>query len=495
MSQFEPVRFVDVNLEGQFWRERLETVLTRTIPSQHVQLGKHGILESLTLPNPPPPLALPAQPSRFHRAGVLGFRRRQMDRGSVLCAVASARSPTSRQRSRRSSTTSKRRRRRTAISIAGTCSASRKTAGPTFATTTSSTISDICSRAAIAYFLATGRRRLLDILERYVDHVRKTFGPGPDQKHGYCGHQEIELALIRLYHLTGERKQLDLASYFIDQRGAQPHYFDQEARNRGEDPKDFWAKSYEYNQSHKPVREQRKVVGHAVRAMYMYSAMADLAAELKDDSLKRACEVLWADVMASKIYITSGLGPAAANEGFTEDYDLPNDTAYAETCASVALIFWAQRMLHLDMDGKYADVMEQALFNGALTGLARDGEHYFYSNPLDSDGRHSRWAWHTCPCCTMNSSRLVASVGGYFVSHSDDAIAFHLYGGISTSVTLKSGKVGSARDQHLPVVRRYPHRGRAREAVQIHAEAAHSRLGARRHGVGERRAGRGRGRD
>jgi hypothetical protein len=154
--------------------------------------------------------------------------------------------------------------------------------------------------------------------------------------------------------------------------------------------------------------------------------------------------------MASKIYITSGLGPAAANEGFTENYDLPNDTAYAETCASVALIFWAQRMLHLNLDGRYADVMEQALFNGALTGLSRDGEHYFYSNPLDSDGRHSRWAWHTCPCCTMNASRLVASVGGYFVSHSDDAIAFHLYGGISMKVALKSGSVSLRETSTYP---------------------------------------------
>ncbi len=261
---------------------------------------------------------------------------------------------------------------------------------------------------------------------------------------------------------------------------------------RGEDPKDFWAKSYEYNQSHKPVREQDKVVGHAVRAMYMYSAMADLAAELKDDSLKRACEVLWADVMASKIYITSGLGPAAANEGFTEDYDLPNDTAYAETCASVALIFWAQRMLHLDLDGKYADVLEQALFNGALTGLSRDGEHYFYSNPLDSDGRHSRWAWHTCPCCTMNSSRLVASVGGYFVSHSDDAIAFHLYGGISTEVALKSGKVG------LREISTYPWSGDIRIEVEPEAPAEFA-LKLRipgwardAQGVGQRRSGRGR---
>ena len=459
MSQFEPVRFVDVNLEGQFWRERLETVLTRTIPSQHVQLGKHGILESLTLPNPPPPLRFPRN---HHDFTVQVFW--DSDVGKWIEAASYALSH----------------RRDPGIeakieAIADDLEKAQAPDGylncwylqrePENRWTNLRDNHELYNlghllEGGIAYFLATGRRRLLDILERYVDHVRQTFGPGPNQKRGYCGHQEIELALIRLYHLTGERKQLDLASHFIDQRGAQPHYFDQEALGRGEDPKDFWAKSYEYNQSHKPVREQNKVVGHAVRAMYMYSAMADLAAELEDDSLKRACEVLWADVMASKIYITSGLGPAAANEGFTEDYDLPNDTAYAETCASVALIFWAQRMLHLDLDGKYADVMEQALFNGALTGLARDGEHYFYSNPLDSDGRHSRWAWHTCPCCTMNSSRLVASVGGYFVSHSDDAIAFHLYGGISTSVTLNSGKVG------LREVSTYPWSGDIRIEVE-----------------------------
>jgi uncharacterized protein len=459
MGQFEPVRFVDVNLEGQFWRERLETVLTRTIPSQHVQLGKHGILESLTLPNPPPPLRFPRNHHDFtvqvfwdsdvgkwiEAASYALSHRRDPDIEAKIEAITDdlekAQAPD------------------------GYLNCWYLQREPENRWTNLRDNHELYNlghliEGGIAYFLATGRRRLLDILERYVEHVRQTFGPAPGQKRGYCGHQEIELALIRLYHLTGDRKHLDLASYFIDQRGAQPHYFDQEAVNRGEDPKDFWAKSYEYNQSHKPVREQSKVVGHAVRAMYMYSAMADLAAELKDASLKHACEVLWADVMASKIYITSGLGPAAANEGFTEDYDLPNDTAYAETCASVALIFWAQRMLHLDMDGKYADVMEQALFNGALTGLARDGEHYFYSNPLDSDGRHSRWAWHTCPCCTMNSSRLVASVGGYFVSHSDDAIAFHLYGGISTTVALKACNVS------LREISTYPWSGDIRIEVE-----------------------------
>jgi DUF1680 family protein len=154
--------------------------------------------------------------------------------------------------------------------------------------------------------------------------------------------------------------------------------------------------------------------------------------------------------MASKIYITSGLGPAAANEGFTEAYDLPNATAYAETCASVALIFWAQRMLHLDLDGRYADMLELALYNNALCGLSRDGERYFYSNPLDSDGRHERWAWHTCPCCTMNASRLIASVGGYFLSTSDDAIALHLYGGIAATVAVAGVKIALRETSTYP---------------------------------------------
>ena len=194
--------------------------------------------------------------------------------------------------------------------------------------------------------------------------------------------------------------------------------------------------------------------------------------------------------MASKIYITSGLGPAAANEGFTEAYDLPNATAYAETCASVALIFWAQRMLHLDLDGRYADMLELALYNNALCGLSRDGEHYFYSNPLDSDGRHERWAWHTCPCCTMNASRLIASVGGYFLSTSDDAIALHLYGGIAATVAARRRQGRAPRDQHLSLVRRDPHRGHARDADRLRPEAAHPRLGPRRDRDGERRGGR-----
>ena len=192
------------------------------------------------------------------------------------------------------------------------------------------------------------------------------------------------------------------------------------------------------------------MVGHAVRAMYMASAMADLALELDDAGLKRACEALWRDLTTAQIYVTAGLGPKESNEGFTEPYDLPNETAYAETCASVALIFWAQRMLHLDLDGAYADMLERALYNGALSGLSREGTHFFYANPLESRGQHRRWAWHICPCCTMNVARLVASVGGYFLSRSDDGVAIHLYGGFSASPTLKGQRVSIRETSDYP---------------------------------------------
>jgi len=458
MGKFLPVGFADVRLEGQFWKERLDTVLARTIPSQHKKLGEYQILESLELKQPPPPMRFPRNDRGFtvqvfwdsdigkwieaasyalsHRrddkieamieAIVDKFEKAQAPDGYLNCWYL-GREPDKRWTNLRDNHE---------LYNAGHM-----------------------LEGAIAYFQATGRRRWLDIMERYLDHIRDMFGPGPNQKHGYPGHQEIEIALIKLYRLTGDRKHLDLATYFINERGTQPYYFDIEARARGADPADYWFKNYEYSQAHVPVRQQDKVVGHAVRAMYMYTAMADLAAELGDAALKHACEVLWDDVMETKMYVTAGLGPSAHNEGFTHDFDLPNETAYAETCATVALIFWGQRMLHLDMDGKYADILELGLFNGALSGLSRDGEHYFYANPLESIGMAERWAWHTCPCCTMNVSRLVASVGGYFVSHSDDAIAFNLYGGISTTVPLKSGKVG------LREVSNYPWSGDIRISV------------------------------
>ena len=178
------------------------------------------------------------------------------------------------------------------------------------------------------------------------------------------------------------------------------------------------------------------MVGQAVRGMYMASAMADLAFELGDEKLKRACEALWRDVTSAKMYVTAEIGSGESNEGFAQSYDLPNETAHAETCASVALVFWAQRMLHLDLDSRYADVMELALYNGALSGLSRGGTDYLCANPLESRGQHRRQAWRLCPCCATNVSRLVASIGGHAISKSDDGVAFHLYGGFETAVSL-----------------------------------------------------------
>ncbi len=225
--------------------------------------------------------------------------------------------------------------------------------------------------AAVAHFQATGKRVLLDAACRYADYIDATFGMEDGKRHGYCGHEEIELALIKLYHTTGERRYLRLSQYFVEERGKRPpHYFDVEAEERGESPSDFWASTYEYNQSHVPVREQHKIVGHAVRAMYLFSAVADLARELNDASLYETCKEIWNHLNAKRLYITGGLGSSGGNEGFTADYDLPNSSAYAETCAAIGLIIWCQRLLQLDADHRYADVLEQTLYNGVLSGIS-----------------------------------------------------------------------------------------------------------------------------
>jgi uncharacterized protein len=447
--RFSPVNFNDVTVTGDFWHERLDTVLTMTIPSQYEQLGENGILESLTIPSPPPPLRIPIRghgltTQVFWDSDVgkwieiasygLSFRpdetiERQIE--EIIDLLAAAQLPDGylncwyigREIENRWTNL----RDKHELYCAGHL-----------------------LEGAVAYFDATGRRRLLDIMIRYVDHIAATFGTGPGQKPGYCGHPEIELALVKLYRVTGEQRHLDLAAYFVDQRGASPHYFDVEAKRRGDSPDKYFFKTYEYSQSHKPVREQDKVVGHAVRAMYLYAAMADLAAETGDAALKAACERLWADVTSKRMYVTAGLGPSASNEGFTADYDLPNATAYAETCASVALIFWAQRMLNLDCDSTYADVMELAFYNGALSGLSRDGTHYFYENPLESSGDHHRWTWHPCPCCPMNVARLIGSVGGYFYSVGEDLLAVHMYCGSTAGVTIGGRPVRITQETNYP---------------------------------------------
>ena len=281
--------------------------------------------------------------------------------------------------------------------------------------------------AAVAHYQATGKRSLLEVLCRYADHIDRTFGPRPGQKRGYPGHEEIELALVKLFQATGERRYLELSKYFIDERGQQPHYYDLEAVARGDDPRNYRFKTYAYLQAHVPVREQTEVVGHAVRAMYLYSAMTDLARETNDQSLLTVCERLWQNLCLQNMYITGGIGPEAANEGFTSNYDLPNETAYAETCAAIGLVFWNQRLLQLACDSRYADVLERALYNGVLSGVSLDGEKFFYENPLASQGGHHRQAWFDCACCPPNLARLFASLGQYIYAQNDHEMVVHLY--------------------------------------------------------------------
>ncbi len=277
---YSAVPFADVRVAGPFWRERLEVVLERTIPSQHAKLEEIGILDSLKLPKPAPPLTIPRNGHNFtmqvfwdsdvgkwiEAASYALSHRRDAEIEAKIDAIvddlAKAQSPD------------------------GYLNCWYNDREPDKRWTNLRDNHELYNaghllEGAIAYFRATGRRRLLDVMERYVDHIAATFGVGAGQKRGYPGHQELELALVKLYRLTGEQRRLDLAAYFIDERGRQPHYFTQEALARGDDPADYWAKTYEYNQSHIPVREQTKMVGHAVRGMYMTSAMADLAVELE----------------------------------------------------------------------------------------------------------------------------------------------------------------------------------------------------------------------
>lgn len=332
--------------------------------------------------------------------------------------------------------------------------------------------------SAVAYYQATGKRQLLDVLCRYADHIDATFGPDEGKRRGYGGHPEVELALVRLYRATGERRYLELARFFVDERGQQPHYYDMEARARGSDLADYWARTYRYIQAHRPVREQTEVTGHAVRACYLYAGMAAVAAETGDASLVEACRRLWDDLTERHLYVTGGIGQTHMNEGFSFGYDLPNETAYAETCAAISLVFWAQRMFHLDPDSRYTDVMERALYNGVLSGVSLDGTLFFYANPLTAYPRvdpshpfsglvnedfvhYRRVEWFRCACCPPNLARLLASLGQYFYSVGERTVYVHLYGQNTADIDLGGASV------RLEQQTGYPWDEEVRLAVQV----------------------------
>jgi uncharacterized protein len=292
--------------------------------------------------------------------------------------------------------------------------------------------------AAVAYFNATGKRKFLDVCIKWADHFDALFGPG--KKDWVTGHQELELALVKLYKTTKDEKYLKLADWLLSERGKK--------LAKGYTWTDW--KDTAYAQDVVPVKDQKEITGHAVRAMYMYTGAADVAAQTGDAGYMKAMRTVWEDVVYRNMYITGGIGSAGSNEGFSVDYDLPNERAYCETCASVGMVFWNQRMNSLTGNAEYIDVLERSLYNGALDGLSLSGDRFFYGNPLASTGQHQRREWFGTACCPANIARLVASLGDYIYAKSDDAIYVNLFVGSNTIIPLKNGNVDVKMETNYP---------------------------------------------
>ena len=301
--------------------------------------------------------------------------------------------------------------------------------------------------AGVAFFQATGKRRLLDVVCRLADHIDSVFGPGENQLHGYPGHPEIELALMRLYEVTDNHRYLELVNYFVEERGATPHYYDIEYEKRGRTS--HWnihgpawmVKDKAYSQAHEPLALQQTAIGHAVRFVYLMAGVAHLARLHKDEDKRQTCLRLWDNMVQRQMYITGGIGSQSSGEAFSSDYDLPNDTVYAESCASIGLMMYARRMLQMEADSRFADVMERALYNTVLGGMALDGKHFFYVNPLEvhpktlafnhiyDHVKPVRQRWFGCACCPPNIARVLTSLGHYIYTPQPDALYVHLYVG------------------------------------------------------------------
>ncbi|MDD4189848.1 MAG: glycoside hydrolase family 127 protein [Mangrovibacterium sp.] len=293
--------------------------------------------------------------------------------------------------------------------------------------------------AAVAYYQATGKTTFLDVAKKFADHLDNTFGPG--KRHWVPGHEEIELALVKLYHATNNKKYLNLAYWLLEERG------------HGHGKGDIWEKSHwgpAYCQDDVPVSEIADIKGHAVRAMYLFTGMADVAAEKNIPEYIEALKRVWEDVTFRNMYITGGIGGSGSNEGFTEDYDLPNKTAYCETCASIGMVLWNNRMNLLSKDAKYVDVLERALYNGVLSGVNLDGNLFFYVNPLASDGDHHRQQWFGCACCPSNISRFIPSIGSYIYLKNDDELFINLYMGNEANLEIAKTKLKLVQSTNYP---------------------------------------------
>jgi DUF1680 family protein len=281
--------------------------------------------------------------------------------------------------------------------------------------------------AAVAHYQATGKKTLLNIALKNADLLVRDFGPGKVQE--YPGHQVVEIGLAKLYRITGRQQYLDLAKFFLDVRGPQ---------------------GTAYNQANKRVVNQDEAEGHAVRATYMYSGMADVAALTGDASYLKAIDAIWEDVVNKKLYITGGIGATGNGEAFGKPYELPNMSAYAETCASIANVYWNNRMFLLHGDAKYIDVLERTLYNGLLAGVSLSGDHFFYPNPLASMGQHQRGAWFACACCISNMTRFMASVPGYVYAQNADDVYVNLFMASTSTLKLPSGSLRIVQTTDYP---------------------------------------------
>lgn len=290
--------------------------------------------------------------------------------------------------------------------------------------------------AAVAYYNVTGKRKFLDVAIRLANHIDSTFRLS--NKKWFSGHEEIELALVKLFKVTNDDRYLKLANWYLDQRGKGFYNY-----GNGWITPGYW-------QDLKPVKLQTQITGHAVRAMYLYTGTADVASLTGDAGYMDAMKKVWEDVVYRNMYVTGGIGSAGDNEGFSKDYDLPNEEAYCETCASVGMVLWNQRMCQLTGDSKYIDVLERSLYNGALDGLSLSGDHFFYDNPLASNGQHQRREWFGTACCPANIARLVTSVGNYIYGKSNDGIWINLFVGSNTNIKVGNTDVAVKTETNYP---------------------------------------------
>lgn len=305
--------------------------------------------------------------------------------------------------------------------------------------------------AAVAYYEATGKTKFLDIARKNADLIGQVFGRGEGQKRGYPGHQEIELALVKLYRVTDEKRYLETAKYFIEERGSCPSYFEQEVAERGgfEFFSDFQDYDLAYSQADIPPVQQTKAEGHSVRDMYMCAAMADLAGEYEDEAMLQACRRIWDNMTQKQMYITGGIGSSGFLERFTTDYDLPNATNYSETCASIGLMMFGQRMSAVTGEASYYDSVELALYNTVLAGINIEGDRYFYVNPLEvvpefctahtymNHVKPIRQKWFSIACCPPNVARTLASLGQYIYARDGEELVIHQF--ISSEVRTEVG--------------------------------------------------------